>query len=84
MCANQLRLYFSVIAGILVNIVRRIGPRGTARTDTIRPRLFKLAGRIKVTIRKAWLSFASPFPLQNLFIQAPDNQRAVPMRAPPG
>ena len=62
---------FSAFAAVLVNIVRRIGLRGTtlvaARIDTIRSRLFKLAALIKVTARKVWLSFASPFPLQKLF-----------------
>ena len=31
--ANQLRLYCSVFAAILVNIVRQIGLRGTTRVD---------------------------------------------------
>ena len=48
MRANQLRLYFSTFAGILMTILRRVGLKGTdlskARFDTIRSRLLKLAG----------------------------------------
>ncbi len=88
MRANQLRLYFSAFAGILVTILRRVGLRGTdlatARIDTIRSRLLKLAGRIRVTVRRVWLSFASVFPLQGVFEQALANLRAAPVRDPPG
>ena len=53
MRANQVRLYFSAFAGILLTILRRAGLQGTvlanARFDTIRSRLIKLAGRV------AWL-----------------------------
>ncbi len=88
MRANQLRLYFSAFAGILVTILRRVGLQGTdlakARVDTIRSRLLKLAGRIRVTVRRVWLSFASVFPLQGVFEQALANLRAAPARAPPG
>ncbi len=87
MRANQLRLYFSAFAGILVTILRRVGLQGTdlatARVDTIRSRLLKLAGRIRVTVRRVWLSFASVFPLQDVFAQALANLRAAPARAPP-
>ena len=60
-------------------------------TDTIQSRLLKLAGRIGVTVRRVWLSFASVFPLQDVFEQALANLRTasatlrtVPVRAPPG
>ena len=95
MRANQLRLYFSTFAGILMTILRRVGLKGTdlskARFDTIRSRLLKLAGRIGVTVRRVWLSFTSVFPLQDVFEQALANLRTVsatlrtvPVRAPPG
>ena len=86
--ANQLRLYFSAFAGILLGILRRVGLQGTdlarARIDTFRSRLLKLAGRIRVTVRRVWLSFASVFPLQHVFAQALARmQTATPVRAPP-
>ena len=88
MRANQLPLYFSTFAGILMTILRRVGLRGTdltnARIDTIRSRLLKIAGCIRVTVRKGRLSFASVFPFQDVFEQVLANLRTVPMRAPPG
>ena len=74
MRANQLRLHFPALAGILVTILRRAGlpdtDLATARIDTIRSRLPEPAGRIRVTVRRVRLSFASVFPLQGVFEQA--------------
>ena len=86
--ANQLRLYFSVFAGVLVNILRRVGLRATAladaRPDTIRVRLLKIAARVRITVRRLRLSFASAFPLQDMFRTALASLRAATPRAPPG
>ena len=86
--ANQLRLYFSAFAGVLVNILRRVGLRATAladaRPDTIRVRLLKIAARVRITVRRIRLSFASAFPLQDMFRIALANLRAATPRAPPG
>lgn len=50
--------------------------------DTIRLPLLKLAGRIQETVRKIWLSFASVFALQIVFVQAPlANLRRAPVSA---
>ena len=71
MRANQLRLYFSAFAGILLLIVRRFGLAGTAlasaQCGTIRTRLLKIAGALKVTVRKIWVSFSSVYPWQEPF-----------------
>ena len=87
MRANQLRMYFSAFAGAVVDIVRRIGLKGTAcarwRVDTIRSRLFKLAGRVSKTVRRIRLSLASSFPLQDVFARTLVNLRGV-AQAPPG
>ncbi len=42
----------------------------TARIDTVLSRLLKLAGRIRVTVRRVWLSFATTFPFRQVFMQA--------------
>ena len=71
MQANQLRLYFSAFAGILMLIIRRFGLAGTAlasaQCGTIRTRLLKVAGTVKVTVRKIWVSLSSVYPWQELF-----------------
>ena len=88
MQAGQLRLSFPAFAAILVTILRRVGLQGTglatARVDAIRSRLLLLGGRIRVTLRRVWLSFASVFPLQDVFAQALASLPAAPARPPPG
>jgi Transposase DDE domain group 1 len=72
--ANQLRLYFSALAYVLVYGLRRLALAGTelacAQALTIRLRLLKIGAQIRVTTRKVWISLASSFPYQALFIQA--------------
>jgi hypothetical protein len=74
MRANQLRLYLSVVAYLLVCGLRRLGLRAThlahAQVGTIRLRLLKIGAQIRVTVRKVWVQMSSSFPLQTLFSQA--------------
>ena len=71
--ANQLRLYFSAMAYVLMHGLRRLGLKGTelerAQATTIRLRLLKIGAQIRITARKVWLSMASSFPLPHLFGQ---------------
>ena len=61
MRANQLRLYFSSFAYVLLDALRRLGTRGTdlarAQSGTLRLKLLKVAVRIRITARRVWLSF---------------------------
>lgn len=79
MRANQCRLYFSVMAYILVNGLRRIGLKGTelasAQVSTIRLKLLKIGAQIRITARRVWISLASSFPLQNAFAEIYSNLR---------
>jgi hypothetical protein len=74
MRANQLRLYLSVMAYLLVCGLRRLGLRAThlahAQVGTIRLRLLKIGAQIRLTVRKVWVQMSSSFPLQALFSQA--------------
>ena len=69
--ANQFRLLLSAAAYTLVHTVRRLGLVGTelekAQTDTIRHKLFKIAGRVVVSARRLYLQLASACPYQALF-----------------
>lgn len=71
MRANQLRLWFSSVAYLLMSALRRLGLAGTdlakAQCDTIRLKLFKIGARITITARKIWISLSSSYPLANLF-----------------
>jgi hypothetical protein len=73
MRANQLRLYLSAMAYILVSALRRVGLKGTelaqAQVSTIRTKLLKIGAQIRVSVRKVWISMASSYPWQDLYQQ---------------
>jgi len=71
MRANQLRLYLSAIAYVLMHGLRRLALVGTdfakAQMNTIRLKLLKIAAQVRVSARKVWISMASSYPNQALF-----------------
>lgn len=73
MRANQMRLYLSAAAYILVSGLRRVGLKGTelaqAQVSTIRTKLLKIGAQIRVSVRKVWVSMASSYPWQGLYRQ---------------
>jgi hypothetical protein len=79
MRANQMRLYLSAMAYVLVSGLRRVGLKGTelaqAQVSTIRIRLLKIGAQIRVSVRKVWVSMASSYPLQGMFQQVWSNLR---------
>jgi Transposase DDE domain group 1 len=79
MRANQLRLYFSVMAYVLVSGRRRLGLKATewaqAQVATIRTKLLKIGAQIRVSVRKVWISMASSYPWQSLYQQVWSNLR---------
>jgi hypothetical protein len=79
MRANQMRLYLSTMAYILVSGLRRVGLKGTelaqAQVSTIRTKLLKIGAQIRVTVRKVWVSMASSYPWQKLYQQVWANLR---------
>jgi hypothetical protein len=84
MRSNQLRLYFSSFAYILVHALRRVGLTGTelanAQCDTIRLKLFKIGAQIRVSARKVWISFSESYPYFNLFQQVLLQLQQIPLR----
>jgi DDE family transposase len=71
MWSNQLRLYFSSIAYVLLQTLRRMALAGTelekAQCGTIRLKLLKIGAQVRVTVRKIWVSLASGYPYAALF-----------------
>jgi len=71
MRANQLRLWFSSVAYTLLQALRRLGlaktPMAQAQCDTIRLKLLKIGARIRVTVRKIWISLSEGYPYEALF-----------------
>ena len=88
MRANQLRLYFSSFAYVLMHALRRLGTEGTelarAQCSTLRLKLFKVAARIRITARRVWLSFSQAYPYAATFTQVLDNLHQEPLWKPPG
>jgi hypothetical protein len=72
--ANQLRLYFSSLAYVLVEALRRVGLAKTEgadyQVDTIRLRLFKIAALVRITARKIWIRYTKAYPWKNSFVSA--------------
>jgi hypothetical protein len=79
MRANQLRLYLSAMAYLLVSALRRLGLKATelaqAQVSTIRTKLLKIGAQVRVTVRKVWISMASSYPWQDLYQQVCINLR---------
>jgi hypothetical protein len=84
MRANQLRLYFSSVAYMLMQALRRLGLQGTqmaaAQCSSIRLKLLKVGAQVKVTVRKVWFSLAGGYPYADLFYQVFRNLQATPLR----
>ncbi len=68
--ANQLRLWFSSIAYVLMAALRRYA-QGTelanAQCQTLRLKLLKIGAQMHITTRRIVLSFANGYPLQKIF-----------------
>ncbi|BHH82452.1 IS1380 family transposase [Desulforhopalus sp. 52FAK] len=84
MHSNQVRLYFSSLAYVLTQALRRLGLEGTvmakAQCDTIRIRLFKIGARVRLTVRKVWIAFAEGYPYKEIFDQVLKNIGRIPIR----
>jgi len=84
MRANQIRLYFSSVAYLLMQALRRFGLKGTqmatAQCNTIRLKLLKVGAQVKITVRKIWISLAGGYPYADLFYQVFRNIQAATLR----
>jgi hypothetical protein len=82
MAANQLRLWFSSFAYVLMAALRRIGLQHTdleaATCGTIRLKLLKIGARVTVSVRRIRIAIASACPSQAAFALAHARLRAPP------
>jgi hypothetical protein len=83
--SNQLRLYFSSIAYVLLQMLRRLGLEGTelakAQCSTIRLKVLKIGALIRITVRKVWVSLAGGYPYVALFRQVYEKLCALPLKS---
>jgi hypothetical protein len=87
MRANQIRLFFSSIAYVLLEALRRLGLAGTelaaAQCQTIRRKLLKIGALVRVTVRKVWVKLSSGSPYAAVFRRVHANLarfRPAPLR----
>lgn len=85
MRANHLRLWFSSMAYVMMNALRRFGLVGTemerAQCHTIREKLFKIGALVRVSVRRVLVLLASGYPYERIFQQAYRNLRRLhPLR----
>jgi len=73
MRANQLRLWMSALAYVLLNAIRQYGLKDTelqeAQCDTIRLKLLKIGARVRISVRRVWLSLSAAYPWKQLLLQ---------------
>jgi DDE family transposase len=77
MRANQIRLFFSSVAYVLLEALRRLGLWGTelaeAQCQTIRLKVLKIGALVRVTVRKVWVHMASGCPYATVLRQVHAN-----------
>jgi len=85
MASNQLRLWFSVFAHLIMSTLQAKVLRGTelavASIGQIRLRLFKIAARLTVSVRRIHIELCSAYPLQALFALVHRRLGALPTAA---
>ena len=68
--ANEVRVYLSSFAYVLLSELRRIGLAGTemarAQCGTIRTKLLKIGARVRVSVRRIWVSMSESYPYADL------------------
>ena len=88
MLANQLRLHFASFAYVLMHGLRRLGLAGAAaaraQCSTIRLRFLKVGARVKVSVRRVWLSFSESYPHAARLQEILANLRTHPPWVPAG
>ncbi len=82
--SNQIRLYFSSIAYLLIEALRRLGLQGTefaqAQVTTIRLKVLKIGALIRVTVRKVWIALAGGYPYATLWTRICRRLQQLPLR----
>jgi hypothetical protein len=71
LASNQLRLWLAALAYLLLERMRTLGLAGTelarATAGSVRLKLLKVAGQVRVSVRRVYVQLSSAYPLQELF-----------------
>jgi hypothetical protein len=84
MRSNQLRLWFSCVAYIILNEIRNVGLKGTRfekyQCDNIRLKVLKIGAEIKVSVRRIYVSLSESYPYKDIFNRIIENiKRRYPL-----
>jgi len=83
--SNQIRLYFSSMAYVLMEALRRLGLKATAwaqaQCDTIRLKVLKIGALVRITVRRVWVSMAGGYPYAEVWARIWAQLQQVPLRA---
>ena len=86
MRANQVRLYFSTVAYVVMRALREFGLKGTemarAQCGTIRLKLLKIGAVIRVTVRRVAVALSEANPFRELFARVWENLRQLRVLSP--
>ena len=81
MRANQVRLCLATVAYVVMRALRQFGLPETelapAQCDTIRVKLLKIGGLLKVTARRVWVSLSEAYPFREVFVQVWEKLRSL-------
>ena len=85
MRANQLRLWFSSLAYVIMNELRKRALQSTelarATCETIRLKLLKIGAQVRVSVRRVYVSLASGYPYQEAFCKIlSEIRKSYPLR----
>jgi hypothetical protein len=82
--SNQVRLYFSSLAYLLMEALRSLGLKSTelaqAECATIRLKVLKIGALIRVTVRKVWIALAGGYPYAELLARIYAALQGIPLR----
>jgi hypothetical protein len=82
--SNQTRLYFSSVAYLLMEALRRLGLRGTelaaAQATTIRLKVLKIGALVRVTVRRVWVALAEGYPYATVWASICTRLEQIPVR----
>ncbi len=71
LASNQLRLWLAAFAYLLLERIRTLGLAGTdlarATAGSVRLKLLKVAGQVRVSVRRVYVQLSRAYPLQALF-----------------
>ena len=82
--SNQLRLYFSSFAYVLMQWLRQFALKGTkmakSQCSTMRLHLFKIGAQIRLSVRKVWISISQGYPFVSVLKTVLARLYQIPIR----